>query len=55
MAGNVGIIVNEGKPKYMVLTSGNLNRVPRKLIIGERKSDKVNKFKYLGNTLGLTD
>ena len=34
---NVGLILNEGKTKHMVLTSGNLNCVPRKLIIGEIK------------------
>ena len=50
MKQKVGLIVMRVK-QYMVLTSGNFNRVPRKLIIGERQSDEVKEFKYVGNTL----
>ena len=40
-AGNAGVIVIGGKTKYVVLASGNLDSLPRKLIIEERKSDEV--------------
>uniref|UniRef100_A0A8D8YS40 Craniofacial development protein 2 n=1 Tax=Cacopsylla melanoneura TaxID=428564 RepID=A0A8D8YS40_9HEMI len=50
-AEELGLIVNENKSKYMVMSADENRRKPKDLEIGQRKFEGVAQFKYLGDTL----
>lgn len=50
-AESLGLVVNEAKTKYMVVSASEAIREPQDLVIGAKKFEGVARFKYLGNML----
>ena len=47
----VGLLVNEGKPKYMVPANTKNCSKPRAIVVGKYSFERVDRFTYLGTLL----